>query len=105
MLPISDPPEVKAVEKSVHASVGWGVNISCDVWSDPPSSLEWFRGSGSMEYLDQHTQFQQMVLTILILNNSPTVINSDSWWFPQVLSLYCSSTRERYNKLHLRGQE
>ena len=72
---LKDPPEVKAVEKSVHASIGWGVNISCDVWSDPPSSLEWFRGSGSMEYLDQHTQFQQMVLTILILNNFQTVLH------------------------------
>lgn len=56
------PPEVTAVHRTVHASVGWGVNISCDVWSDPPSSLEWFRGTGSMEYLDQHTQFQQMAV-------------------------------------------
>ena len=63
-----------AVETVVHASVGWGVNISCHVWADPPSSLEWFRGTGSLEYLDQHTQFQQMVLTILIANNFQTFI-------------------------------
>jgi len=60
------PPEVTAVEKTVHASVGWGVNISCDVWSDPPSTLEWFRGTGSMEQLDQHIQFQQMVIHFTI---------------------------------------
>ena len=73
-----DPPEVKAVKKTVHASVGWGVNISCEVWSDPSSSLEWFKGSGPMEYLDQHIQFQQMVLTIFIKNYFPTVFISDS---------------------------
>ena len=28
----SDPPEVVAVQTPVHASLGWGVNISCDVW-------------------------------------------------------------------------
>ena len=61
----SDPPEVKTLKKTVHASVGWGLNISCDVWADPPSTLEWFRGNGPMEYLDKHFQFQQMVLTII----------------------------------------
>ena len=70
-----DPPEVTALHRTVHASVGWGVNISCDVWSDPPSSLEWFRGTGSMEYLDQHTQFQQMVLIYLNRKNFSLLIH------------------------------
>jgi len=56
------PPEVKTLKKAVHASVGWGLNISCDVWADPPSTLEWFRGNGPMEYLDKHFQFQQMTV-------------------------------------------
>ena len=29
---VADPPEVVAVQSPVHASLGWGVNISCDVW-------------------------------------------------------------------------
>ena len=102
---ISDPPEVTAVHKTVHASVGWGVNISCDVWSDPPSSLEWFRGTGSMEYLDQHTQFQQMVVIYLNRKNFHHSFISDSRWLPSVLSFAGSPTSDRYNKLFLFGEK
>lgn len=42
------PPEVVAVQSPVHASLGWGVNISCDVWWDPPGKLTWLKGKAEV---------------------------------------------------------
>ena len=57
----SDPPEVEAETGMVHASVGWSLNISCIVWSNPPATVSWYRGRTNMELLQTQTQPQQMV--------------------------------------------
>ena len=57
----ADPPEVEAESAVVHASVGWSLNISCIVWSNPSATVSWYRGQTNMELLQTQAQPQQMV--------------------------------------------
>ena len=70
----------------VHASVGWSVNISCIVWSNPPATVSWYRGQASMDLLQTQTQPQQMVSV-----RFRDIIQYRDVFFPQFLQNYCTT--------------
>ena len=58
---ISDPPDVTPLVGTVHANVGWSVNVTCKVWSDPVASVTWYRGVRTQDRVTGHTLTQQEV--------------------------------------------
>ena len=63
-----DPPEVTTVHMAVHASVGWGLNVSCVLRSDPPSSRNWVNGIPETAYSD------------IVINNSFQTVDGSLWY-------------------------
>ena len=57
----SDPPEVSPREPVVHAKVGWSVNLTCNVWANPPPSIRWFSSYSSKELTENSQIIERKV--------------------------------------------
>jgi len=53
---VNYPPEVQATETRVHATVGWSVNMTCQVYADPHATVTWYRGHRKQDPVTDHTQ-------------------------------------------------